>query len=175
MAEAIENVLDDWLITRFAAEMGSGSSYGASKLQTVQTAILRSPTDWQAWTFPAIGISNRFTYRTAEAHMMSTQVRIDKRIVYLLTFVTHGTEADAITESRTLLTRAEIALNQMRQSLGGLTNDYGEVVQQLIYYQSKLAPEAGASRMRKYTDPKQSGKWFVAQDISVVFTTTTGA
>lgn len=172
--EAIENVLDDWLIEKFIQRMGSGSSYGTSKLTQVQTAILRAPRDWEEWTFPALGISNRFTYRTAQQHMMTTQVTLDKSIVYLLTFVTYGTESAAITQNRTLTTRAEIELNWMRQNLGGLTNTYNETVQQLIYYKSSLAPDAGMSRMRKYIDPKNSGKWFVAQDISVVFTTTTG-
>lgn len=170
MAEAIENVIDTWLIEQFTAEMGSGSSYANNKLSQVETAILRSPKDWETWTFPALGISNRFVTRSAQMHPFA----LDKAITYLLTFVTYGTESAAIQASRTLLTRAEIALATIKGSVNSITNDYGEQCQQMIFYASREFGEAGSSRMRKYIDPTKAGKWFIAQDISVVITTTTG-
>ncbi len=172
--EAIENVIDEWLITQFSGAMGSSSSYTTLKLKQIDTAILRTPKDWEAWIFPALGVSNRFVTRHPEGHMLSTEIAISKRITYLLTFVTYGTESTAIQTSRTLLARAEIALNAMRQAMGSLSNDYEEKVEKLTYYSTSEAPDAGSSRMRKYVDPTTSGKWFVAQDISVVFVTATG-
>ena len=172
--EAIENVIDEWLITQFIGAMGSSSSYTTLKLKQVDTAILRNSKDWESWTFPALGISNRFVTRHPDGHIGPENIPISKRITYLLTFVTYGTESTAIQTSRTLLARAEIALNTMRQGMGSIFNIYEEKVEKLTYYSTSEAPEAGSSRMRKYIDPNASGKWFVAQDISVVFVTTTG-
>jgi hypothetical protein len=168
--EAIENVIDAWLIEKFTEQMGSSSAYTNTKLVQIETAILRTPKDWEAWNFPAMAISNRLVERDAGMHPL----RLEKSITYLLTFVTNDTEGAAIVKSRTLLTRAERALLALHGSLNGIVNDYGERAKQLLFYKSPQSPHAGASRLRKYSDPKNASKWFVAQDISIVINTITG-
>ena len=66
--------------------------------------------------------------------------------------------------------------NQLRlmTDLSGLVNDDGESCQRISYYANGGDPN-GTSRIRKYADPDNSGLWHVANDITVVFNTTTGA
>ena len=175
MAEAIENVIDPWLKTQFTTDMGRDSSYDTLKLATIDTGILRTPKDWEGWTLPALGYSNRNIVRTADQHIGG--YRVNKQITYVLSFIAYGTEQVSIQSSRTLLTRAELLLKTLSTttSLTGLTNDYGEVCNFISWFANSRTKEAGMSRLRKSIDPANAGKWFCAQDISIVFHTITGA
>jgi len=172
MAEAIENVIDDWLISHFDNEMGATSSYTTLKLaQPTQTAILKTVESWKGWLTPSLGIANRYIFR---AGVMHPHV-LDKRIPYVLTFVTHGTQNQAIRNLRTILVRAENVLRALNGSgFGSLVNDGGERVNRATYFALKDDPNNGSSRIRVYPDPETKTAWFCAGDISVVFHTTTG-
>ena len=180
MAEAIENVIDDWLRTKFIAEMGSGSSYGTLKLSYIDTGILRTPKDWESWTFPALGYSNRISLRTADQHIGGV-IHVSKPITYTLTFVTYGAQSEAIRSSRTLLARAEVLFNVLSTTSGALSSlvsDYNTRCTAISWFNGsrtqKEKVEAGMSRLRSYIDPASANKWFCAQDFSVVFHCTTG-
>ena len=171
MAEAIENVIDDWLIAYFDTQMGRDSDFTSLKLaQPSQTAILRTVEAWRGWTLPALGIANRLVFRAAVMHPS----KLDKRIPYILTFVVKGTQSGVIRDARTLLLRAENILRAIpANEYTTLVSDGGERVQRCHLYALQTDGNNGSSRLRIYPNPDDKTGWYCAGDISIQFTTTT--
>lgn len=171
MAEAIESVINPWMVEQFTSNMGSGSSYTNSKLASVKISVLSIPIDWKDWALPALAISHRFGEFDYQAHPFT----LGNTIVYRLTFVTHGTQDQAIAEGEKLLYRGFKTLIAIKDSLNELSNDDGQRVNEMIFYKSGRAPVGtGAYQMRRFIDQDVKGKYFIAHDLNMAFLATTG-
>lgn len=171
MAEAIQNVINPFLISHFDQEMGSASSFATLKLaQPPRVAILRTQSAWRGWSLPALGFGNRTILRPEAAH---PGARLTKVFSYILTFVVQGDQDRALENSATLLVRAETILRALATSQLNLVSDGGERVNRLLLTPDKYDQSNGSSQIRTYLDTETRDKWYCAADISILFTTTT--
>lgn len=171
MAEAIQNVINPFLITHFHEQMGSASSFATLKLaQRPRVAILRTQSTWRGWSLPALGLGNRTILRPEAAH---PGARLTKVFPYILTFVVQGEQDQALESSATLLVRAETILRTLSTGQLNLVSDGGERVNRLLLTPNDFDRANGSSQIRTYLDTETRDKWYCAADISIQFTTTT--
>lgn len=69
MAAVFWRDLDDYLVSIFTAQMGTGGSYTTLKALTVNKRIYSDVFEWPLWTLPAIAVSCYQVGYVADEHM----------------------------------------------------------------------------------------------------------
>ena len=111
------NDLDSFLVTLFAAEMGTGSAYTTMKAQTINKRIFANQHEWPLWTFPAISVASHAVRYDLDGHdgaMTRRYKRVYQCMAVGLIAGTVGTVGEAVKEfyeRMELVLREKITVN----------------------------------------------------------------
>lgn len=127
MTESLWVDLDDYLKQYFIETMGEDSDFDTLQLQDVFCTIIQDISDFEDRPKPSLAIVGRNMLRTNGGHG-DGEVHYDRKLPYLIVFVTEGDQETAVRDAKILDARAEKVIRDLRLDLIGDDGTAAEIV-----------------------------------------------
>lgn len=138
MGESLWHELDAWQVAKIRDAMGQNSSYETLRLQKVDTALVWDYREWSSWPKPAVAVISYAAERDPGPHG-NGEAEFTKYYPTVWLALTEGKQADAIRDTKILLARLEMLIQDLYAELDLPASDDGERLVNLHVARSELS------------------------------------